>query len=289
MEGAMAYISKYQVKNANPVVTFEIASVHGSAVAERFVSIAGDRLYYLGMTCDTCAYLFEKRGYTSRLSPAALSARLESAERLLAPDLLGSVGDLLESGTYSVVETAFVPQATGPCEPSDYFGNESIRFFGLDAVTGVPDNPRVRYWRGGDSVLPNGLGAPRRSIECNLGRETQLFFHLVVPMEPPHVLSRERIDYYGGRLEMGESPAAAGVSVLDVRAKAILPGDAADPAWRDATLWCLTTLLLDGHHKVQAAAELGRKVRLLTFLAHAPSVAEKANFEPVLRELASWQ
>lgn len=261
-----------------------------SAVAQRFLKVKGTRLYYLGITCDTCAYLFEKRGYEYRLSPADIGSRLQRGADLLAPDLLHTVAGLLESGNYGVVVTRFVPRPTGPCDPDDYFARESVAFFGLDPATGVPDNPRVRYWRAGESVLPDGLGAERIRVTETGNRlpSPQLFFHLLAPMEPPHVLDRDRIDHFRRELESGARPAALGVSALDVRAKAVDPGPAADEAWIDATAWCLTTLLLDGHHKVQAAAEAGKPIQLLTFVSRAASVAEDIDIDVVLDELDRW-
>jgi len=286
----VAFIPRYAVRTAKPVVTFEEERKSTSAVAERFIKVRGTRLYYLGITCDTCAYLFEKRGYEYRLSPNEIATRLQQAVDLLDPDLLASIAALLPPDDYRVVETKFVPRATGPCAPDDYFAHESVAFFGLDPATGVPDNPRVRYWRAGESVLPDGVGAPRIRFTAAGERppSPQLFYHLLVPMEPPHVLDRARIDEFRGSMEAGGRPAAIGVSVLDVRATAVGAGADADEALGDGAIWCLTTLLLDGHHKVQAASEAGLPVRLLTFLAARPSVATEADLDVALQELASW-
>lgn len=79
------------------------------------------------------------------------------------------------------------------------------------------------------------------------------------------------------------------VTLLDVRATADgPPGAGADPTLLDGTEWCLTTFLLDGHHKVQAASEEGRPVRLLAFIAREPSIADEADIKVVLNEMESW-
>lgn len=287
----MAFISRYRVKTKDPVITFEDVRTPSSAVGERFLCVNGTRLYYLGITCDTCAYLFEKRGYEYRLSPAEIAARLQEGVDLLDRDLLAAIGVLLPTDDYGVVETEFVPRATGPCEPDDYFAHESVAFFGLDPTWGVPDNPKIRYWRAGESVLPDAVRKPRewRTFEGERIPQPQLFYHLVVPMEPPHVLDRVRIDHFRSSMEAGARPAAIGVSVLDVRSKPYGPGADADYGLLDATAWCLTTMLLDGHHKMQAAAESGRPVRLLTYIASRPSIADAGDLEVVLKELASWR
>ena len=61
------------------------------------------------------------------------------------------------------------------------------------------------------------------------------------------------------------------------------------PPWTTApnyyTHWGLTHFLLDGHHKMQAAAETGRPLRLLSLLSVDAGLAsaEQADRIPVLR------
>jgi len=287
----MAYISMYMVRNETPVVTFEQVRSPTSAVADRYFAVQGTQLYYLGITCDTCAFLFQKRGYVYRLSPTDVAARLATGQDLLDPDLLASVGSLLPADSYGVVETLFVPALSGPCAPNDYFAHEAVAFTGLDPTWGVPEHPRVQYWRAGESRLPVGAGGHRVRVHAGVESRPspQRFFHFVVPMEPPHVFDRDQIAFYRAKLEAGDTPAALGVSVLDLRAKAMWPGRGADPELLDGVEWCLTTFLLDGHHKMQAAAEAQLPIQLLTFVARRPSVAEEADIPVVLAEMASWR
>ena len=117
----------------------------------------------------------------------------------------------------------------------------------------------------------------------------QRFFHFFVPMEPPHVLNRRRIDEWRERLEAGERPLAVGVSVLDVKTIPWAAGDGADPELLLGAEWCLATYLIDGHHKVQAASEAHLPVGLLSFIARRPSIAADEDIAAVLRELSSWK
>ncbi|MEU9082035.1 hypothetical protein [Streptomyces sp. NPDC048357] len=65
----------------------------------------------------------------------------------------------------------------------------------------------------------------------------------------------------------GTVPTAVAVSTLDVCQSPL--GLADDPAAH----WGLTHFLLDGHHKLEAAAAAGRPVRLLSLLTLGESLA----------------
>jgi len=276
-------IDHYRVDNPAPVIAFEYDN------RERYLVVNGKRVFDLGFGgCDTCAFLFEKKGYESRLSPLALATILRAGHDLLDPAVLATVGSILPSDDYGVVATDVRPVETGPGEADDYFAHESIDFFGLDPTWGVADTPRTRYYRAGHSTLPVTAGEPRNWATEDDLPTFQRFFHFLVPMEPIHTLHRARVDQFREWLTRGERPAAVGVSVLDRRAKAIDPGAGAADSLLDAEEWCLVTYLIDGHHKVQAAAETGLPIRLLAFIARAPSVAQEEDIKVALAELASW-
>ncbi|WP_345671388.1 hypothetical protein [Streptomyces similanensis] len=92
-------------------------------------------------------------------------------------------------------------------------------------------------------------------------------YEFVVPMVPPTWNDRERVDEYVRLMELGTVPTAVAISTLDVCQSAL--GLADDPAAH----WGLTHFLLDGHHKLEAAATAGRPVRLLSLLALGESLA----------------
>ena len=51
--------------------------------------------------------------------------------------------------------------------------------------------------------------------------------------------------------------------------------------------WTLTTFVLDGHHKIQAAAESGRVVRLVTFISREKSNVGGLDVDAVVDALAA--
>jgi len=70
----------------------------------------------------------------------------------------------------------------------------------------------------------------------------------------------------------GAMPTAVALSVLDVKG----------PAMCGVDHWCLAHYLLDGHHKVAAAASAGRPLTIITFLATDRCVASTAEVETAL-------
>ncbi|MEA2677257.1 MAG: hypothetical protein QOJ81_1398 [Chloroflexota bacterium] len=255
----------------------------------RYLTLRGERAFVIGGSCETCAFMFE-RTKSNLLSPTAVADRLASGIGLLDDDIVNAAGSLLPTGDYAVLSASIKPSLTGPCEPDDYFSHESLDLFGMPAYEGVPTNPRTPYWRAGSRALPPGTGA-RASVDGPRPRPTnpKHFFHFVIPLEPPHHLDSERVAHYQRQLEAGAEPAALGVSVLDVRAPAVTPWDKDEASYEHGEHWCLATYLLDGHHKVAAAARSGRAVRLLMFIARDASVAGDQDVDAVTRMLAEGE
>lgn len=104
-------------------------------------------------------------------------------------------------------------------------------------------------------------------------------FEFVVPMVPPSWNEAARVEEHAKRLEASSSPMAVAVSTLDVCAPAV------DDGTDHYAHWGLTHFLLDGHHKLQAAAESGRPLRLLSLLSIDASLAtaEEVGRVPELR------
>lgn len=80
-------------------------------------------------------------------------------------------------------------------------------------------------------------------------------------MVPPSWNDQARVTAYATDLERGATPTAVAVVILDVCAPAVDHG----PDYY--THWMLTHFLLDGHHKMQAAADTARPLQLLSLLS----------------------
>src|SRR5262245_50772877 len=85
-----------------------------------------------------------------------------------------------------------------------------------------------------------------------------------MPLRYPLPLSRKRVDYWLRQGDAGTPLTAFAVAVIDNQQPAMAPADMSYP-YEEQFLF--TNCLLDGHHRVQAAAESGRAVRVLSLLA----------------------
>jgi hypothetical protein len=280
----------YRVRTRSPVVRFKYAE------ANRYLTVRGQRVYSMWVGCDSCSVLFEREP-TPGLTRADVADRLRHGSDSSDAGLLGAIASLLPSGDYAVANVSVRPVMTVPGDPNDYFNRDSIDLFADDA-----GSINTTYWRAGSTQLPRDAGLePKRRAglhalkSASLAHEWEhpivnatgfpathkLFFHLLIPMEPPNELDPKRVAEYRRAADAGEQSTALGVSVLDIRAPANWHGDAAEYPEH----WVLATWVLDGHHKIQAAAESGTAVRLLTFISRAESGATRSDIDALVSVL----
>ncbi|MBE9002065.1 hypothetical protein IQ274_28640 [Nostoc sp. LEGE 12447] len=86
--------------------------------------------------------------------------------------------------------------------------------------------------------------------------------------------------HYQDEIAHGGQPTAFAVSVLDVKQPAV---------WEDnpeiTEHWCLAHYLLDGHHKIYAAAQTNKPLNLVSFLAVDESLASEEEIKSALTYL----
>ncbi|MFF1687896.1 MULTISPECIES: hypothetical protein [unclassified Streptomyces] len=124
--------------------------------------------------------------------------------------------------------------------------------------------PLLKRWREHPRTMYH------RTFETVVDDEAHLH-EFVVPMVPPTWNDRERVAEYAEQMERGTMPTAVAVSTLDVCRPAL------DRSTDYCTHWGLTHFLLDGHHKLEAAASEGRPVQLLSLLALGESLSEASD------------
>jgi hypothetical protein len=231
----------------------------------------GDRAVIL-QGCDTCDYLFgiQHPGCMpgSALAPESIGERLRGDERLIDDDdMLGAVATVIPEGSYTVIETVIRPERVVTGSANDYFAVEGPDLFGVHRymndddvwVDTPPGRPGVPLWRErGATPVPvlERPGEQHAMVGAGL-------FHFLHPLVSPAASDEERVAWYAGRMAEGPLPCALGLSFLDVRTPAVGGGPGLLP-WNEH--WLLATYLLDGHHKVEAAARTGSPLRLLTFV-----------------------
>ncbi|WP_030899673.1 MULTISPECIES: hypothetical protein [unclassified Streptomyces] len=225
----------------------------GGGPGRRLLVVDGEPAFELSSWCGTCPFLFR------RLETARQKLSLESVEETLTgaltdPDDGGvsdAFGSLLPEGEYLPVLLRVEPRLVVPGQEGDYFSGEQVATWGLDQFWGLPEYPHTPYYR---------------TFETAVDASAHLY-EFVVPMVPPTWNTRKRVEEYVELMGRATVPTAVAVSTLDVCEPASgLPTD----HYRH---WGLTHFLLDGHHKLEAAATTGRPVQLLSLLALGEGLA----------------
>ncbi|MFG2621331.1 hypothetical protein ACGFXC_27320 [Streptomyces sp. NPDC048507] len=225
----------------------------GGGPRRRLLMVDDQPAFELSFYCGTCPLLFRRLvTATEKLSLEAMQERLRGP--LDDPDLAGVIdafGALLPEGEYRPLLLDVEPRLIIPGREGDYFSAEQVTSWGVDQFWGLPEHPRTPYYR---------------TFETAVATDAHLY-EFVVPMVPPTWNDRERVEAYTASMERGTIPTAVAVSTLDVCGPETGFGD--DPSVH----WGLTHFLLDGHHKLEAAAAAGRPVRLLSLLTLDESLA----------------
>lgn len=231
----------------------------------RYLTLEGKQAYQVGYVCDTCPFLFERLGGANqKVSPATLSSAFRAGLDRLDADVVDAARALLPDGDYHACLMRLTPRLATPGAAEDYFAHEQIALWGLDSFWGLPHDPRIIYYRGGDRPLGDGRG----------------LFEFVVPMYPPNWLDSRTMAEYQKALDTGAEPTAFAISVLDVKQPSTWTGDPDTNAH-----WCLAHYLLDGHHKTYAAALAGQPLTVLTFLSTTQSLASENDTRNLLEDL----
>lgn len=241
----------------------------------RYLFMEGKPAFELSLWCGTCPFLFErKEGANSTLSGAReRMGELEGPLASVSERVIQSFGSVLPSGEYLPILLEVRPDQVAPNDERDYFTHEQVDTWGVDSFWGLPENPRSYYYRTFETqVEPN-----------------EHLYEFVVPMVPPGWNDQERVAQYRDLIRGGTAPTAVALSTLDI----------CQPATDDDSIdyythWGLTHFLLDGHHKMQAAAEVGAPLQLLAFVSIDDSLARSEDIarlpqllsQPLMRRAA---
>jgi len=231
----------------------EADKADGTWAGRRLLLLDDKPAFELSFWCGTCPFLFERlEGANDTLSLDELSDRLAAGLDDLDGEVIDTFSALLPRGDYFPLLLEVRPRLVRPVGDGDYFAREQVETWGIEAFWGLPVYPHTPYYR---------------TFETAVDREAHLY-EFVVPMVPPSWNDAERVADHAARLNSTSRPTAVAVSTLDVCAPAV--EQSADSSWH----WGLTHFLLDGHHKLQAAAETGRPLQLLALVSVDGSLAD---------------
>jgi hypothetical protein len=226
--------------------------VFGETEGRRALLLDDAPAFELSFWCGTCPFLFERlEGAKETLSLDTMTDRLATGLDALDREIVESFGALLPRGRYLPLLLEIEPRLVSPVQDGDYFAGEQVQTWGLDAFWGLPAHPHTPYYRTFEAVV---------DAEAHL-------YEFVVPMVPPSWNDAGRVAAYAEHLRSASSATAVAVTTLDICAPAVSQGS----DWY--AHWGLTHFLLDGHHKLQAAASIGRPLRLLALVSLEGSLA----------------
>lgn len=230
----------------------EEPKAEGTWAGRRLLFVRDRPAFELSFWCGTCQFLFRRlEGANETGSLDDLADRLADGVQGIDREVVDAFASLLPADTYFPMLLGVQPRLVLPSVPGDYFAEEQVETWGLDSFWGLPEYPRTPYYRTFETVVDG---------DAHL-------FEFIVPMVPPSWNDAKRVERFGEILAGSGAPTAVAVSTLDV----------CQPANANAgdyfQHWSLTHFLLDGHHKVEAAARSGKPLRLLSLLATDASLA----------------
>ena len=210
-------------------------------------------LYRIGNLCDTCPALFERFASAPLpLAPPALSQCLRDGLVDLSPEIVDTVAAILPDGIYLVALLDILPAQV------ENIPGGSSRSAGYCWEISPPReaSPPTAGWRRRLEWLAGRTRLPTQALIEETLAEAAL------PLVGHEALDPAAIDSYKQIILAGKKPTALAFSLVDVRYPS---GKGFD--------WRLAHFLLDGHHKLAAAAQLGKPITLLSFLNARQSFA----------------
>lgn len=243
----------------------------GAWAGRRLLLLDDKPAFELSFWCGTCPFLFRRLdGANDTLSLEESADRLRAGLDDLDEKIVGTFDALMAKGQFMPMLLEIEPRLVLPVETGDYFAEEQVASWGVDSFTGLPTYPRTPYYR---------------TFETKVATDAHLY-EFVVPMVPPSWNDATKVAEYAALLAESSKPTAVAVSTLDVCAPAVAPSGS-----DYYEHWGLTHFLLDGHHKLEAAASAGRPLRLLSLLSLDASLAqpEQVSRVPQLRSRAPSQ
>ena len=233
-----------QLANTDPLVTFPTRGGGAWPVWDRYLAVRGTSLFEIGNICHTCEFWFRRLGLDADpIDIDAIQQALTVGIASLDEDVVSVFSELLQPGDYRVALFSFIPERVEPGSPSDYFVNEQRAVWEYGPIDEVND-PRTDYYR-----VTSRFGV-------SLNSDGDSGFEFLVPLQLPSNLESAQIGFFTDNLERGARPTAIAAGVLDIKQHYDSP----------TAHWCLSHYLLDGHHKVDAAARAGRPVTVLSFI-----------------------
>jgi hypothetical protein len=223
------------------------------------LTVDGERIFEYGCPCGTCGIVFRKVGSTAhRISDTEAVQLLGALDSVPSNSILRRLARVLEPGLYHPIIIEGTVSHIVPGTLDDYFATDVVRLFGLEPPEyEKPSGPGTAYYKFG---LEKELERTGRTT----GPHKALITAIVMPLHDLSQLNRERIEFWKRQYDAGAILTAFAVSVVDSQSPAM---DPPDRTYKYEEQFLFTNCMLDGHHRIQAAAEIGAPVRILSLLS----------------------
>ncbi|MDG4811137.1 hypothetical protein O7634_30630 [Micromonospora sp. WMMD1120] len=229
------------IGTANPRI-----GVDGCRMPSRYLTIDGVPAYQIGYSCGTCGLVLRRQpgAPTGPLSAAAVRDRLNAGLNGLDQDVVDAFAAQLPRADYQVMLLDTLPMLAASGSTNDYFAFDGPAGWRNEEFEYSIDPANASYYR-----------LDRLAV----GAHDELF-EFAVPMGDPTELDADVVARYS---QAPGRPTAVAFGLLDIEG----------PWFRRERHWGLFHFLLDGHHKMAAAAANNALIRLLTFVSAGDSLA----------------
>lgn len=218
--------------------------------------IQGQAVSRSGLASATMQALFDSLA-TEQRPPLPLVKEITDALATgltrLDRETVTPISDLLPPAYYLASLSTLRPQRVEPGSPQDYLTNE-VHTFWRQGSAASSSYYRTPGWREPAVItFPDGHQIQGEDVGVNV----------LLPTQPLEGLNPKRVRHYGQRMEAGGHPTIVSLQVLEHRDTNSQSGAAVALA----SLSLSVHHVLDGHHKLQAAALTGLPLTVLAFTA----------------------
>jgi len=267
-------LSTFENITGESIVCFQLSRTSGPEYEKDHslwychLTVDGKRIFEYGCPCGTCGIVFRKVGSTTHQVTDTEAVQLLGALDVIPPDsVIKRLARVLEPGQYHPVIIEGPVLSVEPKTSNDYFATDAVRLFGSELAHDESADPGVAYYRFG---LDFELERTGRAT----GQHKALVTAVAMPLHDPSQLNRDRIEFWKRQHDAGVKLTAFAVSVVDNQSPAM---DPADPNYKYEEQFLLANCILDGHHRIQAAAELGVAVRILSLVRRDLSLVKNTD------------
>jgi hypothetical protein len=257
--------SEQNVTGSSSIIGFATEGDGSLTGFDRYLTVEGNKAFHIGNVCGTCSFFFERlEGANQSVDVEAIVGNLNRGITELGPPVIPALALIVPDGTYKVLLQEIHPYLVKPGESADYFANEQVSLWGIDGFWGMPHFPKTEYYRLRTQTLTDSRG----------------LFEFLVPMFPHNWLDQKQLTEYKVSYGKNVMPTAVSISVLDVKQPAM---------WTEGenitSHWCLAHYLIDGHHKVYAAAQENKPLTLISFLSLDQGVSSEEEINELVATL----